>query len=494
VEVHDVARRIVGHYWWLIALLVIVGATVARIVRSGELTYTASARIVLDTPDPSTRAESTAIADTVQAIATSPSEVRAALHTLRLADRDPVDIAEHHVFVRGLGSSAVVTVSVSDPDGRVAARVANALAARVIMTRKAVTSGGVPQEVANLDGRIADLSARIATADAAIDQLNLKIATARSPQSANDLRASRDAASRRRDFLSQQRGVLESERISILGAYALRPKPSIISPASRPLHADPSKGLPYMILGGLLGFVVGVGLAGLLEMFAPTIRGEEALAREFDVPLLGTLRRGLEEHDPHEHLAGIAMRLRLAADAAGVSDVVLLPLPPEADLERLVVTLGASSARGLEPADAAGVRSRARAPRGDVDRLRRASSAVRIRSFNLASPLSFGEPGVTGIAVVSPNALTKREILDLGHLLRVTPMPLLGLICYRPGRVLWHGRSRLAERTVVGATSWFRAGKRSASRLSSYSFSRLPSFGGVLRVVRSLVSSTYRGG
>ena len=62
MELHDVGRRIFGHFAWLIALLVILGAVVAGVSRAGQATYTASARIVLDTPDPSTRQESTAMA------------------------------------------------------------------------------------------------------------------------------------------------------------------------------------------------------------------------------------------------------------------------------------------------------------------------------------------------------------------------------------------------------------------------------------------------
>ena len=438
MELHDIGRRIVGRYWWLIVLLVVAGAAGAAVSRSGETTYTASARVVLDAPDPSTRAESLAIADTVRAIATSPSQVRAALQSANVTRRDAVDVAEHDVSVRGLGSSAVVTVSVTDRDRYVAANVANALAARVIATRRQVTSGGVSEELDALNRRIDELSAKITNADATIDKLNLAAANAPTPQQANDLRARRDEASRRRDFLAQQRSVLESSRVNILGTSALRPKPSIISRAAVPLHADSSGRWPYMVLGGLLGLVLGLGLAALIETFRPTVVGHDALARELDTPLLGTLRDGIDA-DSAEDLVRVAARVRLAADAAGVKDATLLPVRADVDLQHLVERLQANPAKHLDIVAA------------DTDPER--GSATRIRAVDLASPSALAGRRSTGLVLVSPSALKKTEIVDVCHLLRVTPMPLLGLITYRQARFFGRRRPRRAATPVFDAGS-----------------------------------------
>jgi capsular polysaccharide biosynthesis protein len=429
-ELHDVGRRVVGHYWWLIILLVILGAAAGAVSRSGEPTYTASARIVLDAPDPSTRAESTAIADTVKAIATSPAQVRAALRAAHITGRDPTEVASQHVSVTGLGSSALAKVSVGDKDRHVATDLANALAARVISIRTEVTTGGVPQELATLSKRIEGLSADIARTDATIDALNLKVANAASATSANDLRARRDTVSRRRDFLGQQRSVLESERVNILGAFALRPKPSIISRASVPLHADSSGRLPYMILGGLLGLILGVGLAALAETISPTVVGGDALARELDVPLLGTLRAGLYEADGRQDLTAVAVRVQLAAATAGVDDVGLLAATPGADLRGF-----ANRLRATRAAEAGGARG------GIRESIPNRASAVQIRPFSLASPLSLDERGATGLVLVSPRVLKKAAVAEIDNLLRVTAMPLLGLITY--------GSARLPKRAIV---------------------------------------------
>ena len=417
MELHDVGRRIVGHYAWLIALLVVAGALVAAATRAGHTSYTASARIVLDTPDPSTRQESTAIADTVKAIATSASQVQTALRAGGIANRDAVDIADHHVSVTGLGSSAIVRLSVSDRDRHVAVNLANALAAQVISTRTRVTNGGVPRELASLDRRITEVNEKISALDATIDQLNLQVASAGSSQAANDLRARRDTASRRRDFLNQQRGVLESERISLLGTSALRPRPEIISRAAVPAQADSSGVLPYMILGGLLGLILGLGIAALAETIRPTVVGSDALARELDTPLLGTLPTGLGNEVSEEELAPIAARVRLAAEAAEIDEVGLIAITPEeVNLRQMAERLQAN------PGFGSGSRASRHAP------------PVRVRGLTHASPAAADDVGATGLVVVSPHAVKKAALTDLGHLLRVTPLPVLGLITYRRAR------------------------------------------------------------
>jgi capsular polysaccharide biosynthesis protein len=437
MELHDVTRRIVGRYWWLIALLVVVGAVAAAFWRSGETTYTATTRIVLDTEDPTTRVESSAISDTVKAIATSPAQVRAALRRAH-AKRDAFDVAEHHVSVSGLGSSSVVKISVSDRDKYVAANVANALAARVIETRRQVSSGGVPQEVANLTQRIDAVTAKISRADAAIDRLSVAVANAPTPQLANQLRAQRDAASRQRDFLAQQRSVLESERVSILGTYALRPKPSVISQASVPRSVDASGLWPYAVLGALLGLLLGVGLAALIETVRPTVVGGDALARELDAPLLGTVYGASDGDQPAEELAPVAARVRLAAEAAGVDDVALLPVKADVNVRRLVDSLDAASRNGLDVVAAEGAA--------------RHRSKTRILAADLASPAPVEERRATGLVLIAPSSLSRADLVDVGHLLRVTPTPLLGLIVYRPARMFGRRRRRVAT-PLLGAGS-----------------------------------------
>jgi len=389
MELNEAGRRIFGQHWRLILGLLLAGIAAAALLHGGSAsTYTASTRLVLDTQDPKSRAESTSIADTAKAIATSPAQVRGALKDAHVTGRDPIDLARHHVSIGALGTSAVLQLSVSDRNPRVAAAVATTLASRVIRARLDVSNGKLQQVLGQLDQRI--------------DGLNRRIAGVDSPT----LRAS----------LGQQRSVLEAERVSLLSTEALRPKASIISPATLPRHADSSHWLPYLVLGALLGLVLGVGAAGILETIRPTVVGGDALARAFETPLLGSLPGEANEH-AGDALSRITPRLLLAAEAAGVGTVDLLAANPDVDLSQLAHGLGAA------PADAFGP------PRGGNPRDTR--SGLWIRPFNLRDP-SPEVPGGAGLVVVSPTALKKTQLMDVTHLLNVASLPLLGLLTYTP--------------------------------------------------------------
>ncbi|MEP6978502.1 MAG: hypothetical protein ABI948_10665 [Thermoleophilia bacterium] len=474
MELHEVARRIVGQHWRLILVLLLLGAGLGAVHSVGARTYTASTRLVLDTQDPKTRAESIAIADTAGAIATSPAQVEGALRDAHVAGRDSVKLAKNHVSLRGLGTSAVLELSVNDRNPRVARAVSNALAGRLIRTRQDLSSGEIEQALTRLDRQIESTNRRIAAADAASDYLNVQAATGNSSNGSGDLRAKRDAAARLRDFLAQQRGVLESERVSLLSTNALRPKPRIISPATLPRHPEPSQLVPDLILGGLLGVLLGVGLAGLLETMRPTLVGSYALAREFDTPLLGTLPSNPDEDDPRQDVAGIAVLLRLAAEAAHVDHVGLAGTVPDLDLRRFAERLEEGQAAGLDivPAEANDVRLAGTAgapgpgtgelppdwspsgPPSDSGRSSadRGGSGLRIRSFSLQSASSNNGTS-DGIVLVSPSTVMRAELVGVSNLLRLTPVPLLGLIVYKVSRSPGHGHGRRPSGAVVGAGS-----------------------------------------
>ena len=84
--------------------------------------------------------------------------------------------------VTGLGSSAIVSLSVSDADPGVAAALANAISQRVIFAREQFASGTRDQELATLERQTTSLSARIAAANVRIDALNSQIAQATGAQ------------------------------------------------------------------------------------------------------------------------------------------------------------------------------------------------------------------------------------------------------------------------------------------------------------------------
>lgn len=458
MELNEAVRRILGQHWLLILFIFALGVGVAAgLHRDDAKMYTASTRLVLDTPDPASSEESTAIADAAKAIATSPALVRDALIKARAPTRDAVNVARHHVSVRALGTSAVLRLSVSDRSPRVAAATSNALAARLIRTRLNVTQGDIQQVLTGLDERIAKLNRRISSVDAQIDQLNAQAATASArpqanvhgskrasgPTGADALGSKRDDATRLRDFLAQRRGVLESERVTLLSTDAVRPKASIISPASLPSAPDSSRRLPDMILGGLLGLIFGVGLAALIETIRPTLVGGDALAREFDTPLLGTLSGDPEEPKALQEAGRVAFLLRLFAEVTEVRTVGLLAVDPQVDLRPLAERLDAVPAQP-EPALAGALEG----PGPGWENVATAGHArtdLHVRPFD-ARNVSPNNGGAGSMVVVSPTVLKKAELTEYNHLLRITRLPLLGLITYKPSRLKQRRRRRSSSR------------------------------------------------
>jgi capsular polysaccharide biosynthesis protein len=443
MELTETARRLAAH-WRLILVFLLVGIGAAALLHGGGGDkYTASSRLVLDTEDPKSRAESMAIADTAKAIATSPSQVRAALAATHATGRDPLEVANERVSVHALGTSAIVQISVTDRSRYVAAALANALADGIIRTRLKVNTAEVEQVLTRLDTRIEKLNLRIAKIDANIDELDASIS---SGGNAVKLGPQRATAERLRDFLVQQRAVLEAQRVSLLSTSALRPKPEIISRATPPAHADSSRWVPYLLLGALLGLVLGVGAASLVETFRPTLVGGDSLAREFDTPFLGELLRKPDGGGFGHDLDVVAQRLRFAADVAGVDTVALVAIRRDVDLSRMAEMLEAAApatAPALPDAAAAvAIRGGAFADQQPYERPR--ENGLRITPFDAQSPVDRR----TGFVLVLPKRVKKSELVDVRHLLSVTPSPLLGSITYAAMRA----RRRL-EGSVAGAAS-----------------------------------------
>jgi capsular polysaccharide biosynthesis protein len=384
--------------------------------------YSASVRLVLDTPDPVARPQSQAIADTAKAIATSSTEVSRALHKARVERGDPVEFAKNHVLVSALGSSGILQLSVTDRNSRAAASIANALASLLIQTRSEVSNGQADSVFASLERRSAVLSSKIAAATDSVNSLGLQIASAGTLRQANALRARRDAAQQSLDSLSQEKSVLESERVSLLSASAQRPRPQIISAATPPAKPESSGRMAYLILGALVGLMLGLGLAGLIETLRPTLVGSETLASELNAALLGKL----QEDTSGTTSANIGARLRLAAEAAGVGNVALLATGSDVDLDTVTTSLRASA--GAQAPQRNGNGNGTSPPPPGLHE----PAKLRIAPFEPTDP-PFNNGRRSGLVLVSPTALKKTELADVSHLLKASNLPLLGLITYSPG-------------------------------------------------------------
>jgi len=440
MELNEAGRRILLQHWKLIILVLAACISGAALLhRSDVTTYTASTRLVLDTQDPDSSTGSTVIGDTARAIATSPYEIKRALDQAGIHDRNPDDVAKH-VTVSPLGTSAVLQLSVSDSSRGVAEHLANALAVSVIDTRSSVNGKRFREISADLDGRIGQLNRQIADADAKIDSLNRRLAAGATGTQAARLRSAVDATSRTRDFAAQERSVLVSERLGLLSTEALRPQASVISAATRPVMPDSSRAVPDLMLGVLLGIVLGVGTAAVLETVRPRMHGGDVLARELHTSHLGTLPSGAGEEGIRWRPEQLALMLRLAAKGAGVRRISLLAAEPFPELatvsEQLEAAANSPAELGAPAGAVTAVHAGGRVAAPSLEAMTRRAvggAPVRVRPFGIEFAMS-NNGAATGVAVVAPRSLRRSEIVNLNHLLSITPAPVLGLITYSPRR------------------------------------------------------------
>src|SRR5260370_15821851 len=138
MDLQELTRRVVLGHWVLIMVCVAEsGSAVHRYHLFETPMYSASTRLVLDAPAPTSGTEATAVADAAKAIATSPTHVIAALNAAGVT-RDPVKVIPNITLVP-LGTSGVLQLTVKDPDAAAAAGIAHALADDLIPTRLPVS-------------------------------------------------------------------------------------------------------------------------------------------------------------------------------------------------------------------------------------------------------------------------------------------------------------------------------------------------------------------
>jgi len=435
MELNEAIRRVFVQHWRLIALTTVVCVAIATLLSvRHSATYTASTTFVLDAADPTSSAESAVIGDTAEAIATSPAQINAALTAANLTDRNLTQVA-NTVTVAPLGASGVLKLSVRQDSPTAARALANALAARVISTRNEIDSARIKQVFASIDNRIAGVNKQILSENQAIADLNRQLSVNPTGETGANLQLKISSLSQTRDLTVQQKGVLQSEESSLLATNASRPQASFISRARQPAHADASAAIPDIALGALLGLVLGTGLAALIETLRPRFLGGDVLARELEMAHLGTIPATAGDPSSGWSPEPIALVLRLAAERAGVRNVSLLATERQSELGVVAKQIEAACNRAgqsaAEPVAAhASYVGPVYTPSGveHPERLKAASqSSLRVRPFGL-SYTSGSNGAATGIAVMSAASLTRRQIVELRHLLSVMPAPVLGLI------------------------------------------------------------------
>src|SRR5580692_10049385 len=168
MEGNEVMLRIVWRHRWLLVLAVLLPMAVVLPWRLTQpVMYAATADVQTQPAAPSASTQVSSILSQVSAIATSPAVVEKAIHGAKV-DRNAVDVAKDQVSTASLDSSAIVAVTVKDPDRQVAARLSQALAGAVVGALNA-PGAAASQQLATLTHQEAELNVRRLDL---LDQLN----------------------------------------------------------------------------------------------------------------------------------------------------------------------------------------------------------------------------------------------------------------------------------------------------------------------------------
>jgi capsular polysaccharide biosynthesis protein len=403
MDLQEIIRRILLGHWVVIGACVIVsaGAIVTYHLFDTPM-YTASTRLVLDAPAPTSGTEATAVADAAKAIVTSPTHIVAALNAAGVV-RDPIKLTSN-INLAPLGTSGVLLLTVKDSNAVAAAGIANALADDLIQTRLAVSPAA---QKAALDVQVKSVTDQISALNVEITSLknqlqNLPVDPS-NPQTASvkaQILADRISADDNEvATLTQQLIHLDSER-SGLGS-ASDTTPSVIDKATAPTKPDPSR-LPIdLVLALIVGSVIGVAVAAGLETWRPTLAGDHSVAKALGVPILGWIP---------DASGTLATRLKLAAAAADVHALELVGLGEASDLSGLARSLRGSVGQGQAEGKGLAVFAIDDAP-------------TRYRG---------GQAPATGFVLIARGRISKGALASVADLVSLSGRPLLGIIGQGP--------------------------------------------------------------
>jgi hypothetical protein len=412
MELTEAVRRVFVHHARLIVICVLAGAFVGLLSTWGPDAYTSSVRVMLGPQVSGTPEEATAIADGARAIVTSPGIVAEAVAAAR-ADRDPTELANGSIGLASIGSSGIVQLDVSDADPAVAAAIANTLANGLVERWIAASGAGADDVTKELQAKVDQMTADIATLDTRIARQNVRLAEATDDITRRQVQAARDSTLSERDGIVQQQLVLEGEISRVLAEAAGTFVPRVVDPAMPPSRADPVHRIPVVALGALLGFLLGAGAAATIETFRPTLVGDDAIADALGAPILGGL--SLDGDVSFTDGERLPLQVRLAATRAEARAVELVPIDWPADAPTLGVV-----AENLQRGHVGGKPTRAN------------SNTVAVHPFDRDA--STAKPGdwrtSRAMVAVTPSVIERSKLREIVDLRNLTDWPLIGLITF----------------------------------------------------------------
>ena len=490
MEANEVMLRIVWRHRWLLVITTLLPIAVVLPLRLTQpVTYTATANVQAQVAAPQASTQVASILSQVSAIATSPAVVQKAIDTAKV-DRNAVDVAKNEISTTSLDSSAIVAVSVKDPNRQVALRLGKTLASAIVSALNAPGTAA-SQELATLTHQESQLDSNRATLLTQLNTAELSHLATTDPQVQAYLTELAGVETELSANQAAQQQVKSSTNGNQDASVISEPSAATVTAASKQVAV-------YAALAGLLGLIIGLLIATIAELARPTVAEPEAGARELGVAFLGNAEiarvkskkaktsgggvteevstegelteRRLTEEELIALEGDLVTRLHLAANRLGALTLVLTGPIPREQLSELAAALN----RRLSTAGDLMVHETRLVPDGGADsngstarngNKTHGAAAVKTHALAIGSALSTlkvhalsdlslrGRPEAPALVLVlrrfAPRASLDR-VADLGE---TTGWPILGVVGLRQRRKPhrhWFGpKSSVAESTTA---------------------------------------------
>lgn len=341
MTIDEAVHRVVRGHWFLILFCVVV-AVVASVVWVGRqpVEYQAVGRIQMGTDLAASNVQADAMSQRAYGIATSPGVVSRALDKADLT-ADPTVFAKDNITVTRVGVSPVLEVAVTAESPTAATKMADSITNDVIRTnneaQRAMTAQSAAARAAT-DARRRSLQKQINDIDQQRARLAPRLVTA-SPGRTLAIQSQLSALTASETEYQRQLADLETS-VSVAQQSASSTQQALL--AQQALLLDPArtpalplaKGMPQQTaIAGLIGLLLGLGLASLREAVAPSIRSPRTISYATGAPHVGHIPSSdLGSPESVTALARVADRLALLARAQHVDRVFLVPVDDRYDV------------------------------------------------------------------------------------------------------------------------------------------------------------------
>ena len=402
MTIEEMFRRIVRAHLGIILVCVLLPVAAAIAWQSSKPAVSlASVRLQVVSGAPRSATEAEGISSRVLALATTPGLLDASLKGAGV-QRDVADFAATHVAAQRLGESSIVELSVTDSDPIAAGQIVAALAERVALF---MNNG----DRAAFNAALAKLDKQVDNATANRNKLALQLKGIADITARADIQTQIQAADQ---LLSQ----LTTQRASLTIADATR---DIVVPVgNKPeISQVQSSLLPQAALALLLGLVLGLTAASVLETMRPRVASVRALAHLLQAPVLGK---------SSEEITSLRNTMALAARRQGVDAVVLMGAD-ESDADTVSQLLFALSGFASTPHRAKSTSPGGIDDAGEPSVLEMDAPFANVR-FTGLSAVTPQDEMTAGVVVVSGGTVLLRRLDDLDDVLKAVRWPVLGIV------------------------------------------------------------------